>query len=100
MRQKNQRHDFSLRHRQLVVIPGAGHFVPFETPKPFLEALTSFLDETEPADTSEDRFRALLVGGADPDQASEYQALRTAPTGSSSTRTSSSKTNVGRRSAS
>ena len=48
---------------RLVVVPGAGHFLPFEHPEPFLEALTSFLDETVPADTTEERFRDLLLAG-------------------------------------
>jgi pimeloyl-ACP methyl ester carboxylesterase len=48
---------------RLVVIPGAGHFLPFETPEPFLEALTAFLDETQPAHTDEERFRSLLLAG-------------------------------------
>lgn len=48
---------------RLVVIPGAGHFLPFETPGPFLEALTSFLADTVPAHTDEERFRSLLLAG-------------------------------------
>ena len=61
---------------RLVVVPGAGHFLPFERPEPFLEALTAFLDETTPANTSEERFRALLMAGGrlpedDPDAQAE-----------------------------
>lgn len=46
---------------ELVVVPGAGHFVPFETPEPFLEALEGFLDSSEPSHTSEEGFRDLLL---------------------------------------
>lgn len=46
---------------ELVVVPGAGHFVPFETPEPFLDALEGFLDSTEPARTTEAEFRELLL---------------------------------------
>ena len=45
---------------RLVVIPGAGHFLPFDTPAPFLAALTAFLDESEPSHTTEQEYRDLL----------------------------------------
>jgi len=45
----------------LVVIPGAGHFLPFENPGPFLDALETFLGTTEPVQTSEDEFRTLVL---------------------------------------
>jgi pimeloyl-ACP methyl ester carboxylesterase len=45
----------------LAVIPGAGHFLPFERPAEFLAALDAFLASTEPAHTTEDEFRDLVV---------------------------------------
>jgi pimeloyl-ACP methyl ester carboxylesterase len=50
---------------RLVVVPGVGHFVPFEAPDAFLDALTAFLDETEPAHVSEEHVRDLLLGGGE-----------------------------------
>jgi pimeloyl-ACP methyl ester carboxylesterase len=49
----------------LEVIPEAGHFVPFETPGPFLDALLSFIDSTEPANPEEQHFRELVLGRQD-----------------------------------
>lgn len=46
---------------RLVVIPGAGHFVPFEAPEQFLAALTSFLDDSPPSHTTEAEYRELLL---------------------------------------
>jgi pimeloyl-ACP methyl ester carboxylesterase len=46
---------------RLEIVEGAGHFLPFETPGPFLDALTSFLDETEPAHANEARFHEVLL---------------------------------------
>jgi len=46
---------------ELVVVPGAGHFLPFEAPEPFLETLEGFLDATEPSHTTEDEYRDLLL---------------------------------------
>jgi pimeloyl-ACP methyl ester carboxylesterase len=46
---------------ELVIVPGAGHFLPFETPAPFLEALEAFLDAHEPAHTTEEQYRELLL---------------------------------------
>jgi hypothetical protein len=46
---------------RLAVIEGAGHFLPYENPGPFLDALVSFLQETEPAHASEERFREVLL---------------------------------------
>ena len=45
----------------LHVVAGADHFVPFERPAEFLEALLPFIDATEPAKPDEERFRALLL---------------------------------------
>ena len=45
----------------LRVIPGADHFVPFEAPEAFLEALLGFIDDTKPAEPDEERFRELMV---------------------------------------
>jgi pimeloyl-ACP methyl ester carboxylesterase len=45
----------------LRVIAGADHFVPFEAPEAFLEALLGFIDDTKPAEPDEERFRELLV---------------------------------------
>lgn len=46
----------------LAIVPGAGHFLPFEKPTEFLSALTTFLDGRAPAHTSEHEYRDLLVG--------------------------------------
>jgi pimeloyl-ACP methyl ester carboxylesterase len=46
----------------LKIVAEAGHFVPFETPEPFLEALLSFIDSTEAADPHEQHFRELVLG--------------------------------------
>jgi pimeloyl-ACP methyl ester carboxylesterase len=45
----------------LRIIEGADHFVPFERPAEFLDALLTFIDATEPAKPDEARFRALMV---------------------------------------
>jgi pimeloyl-ACP methyl ester carboxylesterase len=45
----------------LRIVPGAGHFVPFEAPEEFLDALVPFLDSTEPADPHEQHFRDLML---------------------------------------
>jgi pimeloyl-ACP methyl ester carboxylesterase len=45
----------------LRIIPGAGHFLPFEQPDEFLDALTEFIGTTAPARTDADRFRSLLL---------------------------------------
>ena len=44
----------------LRIIEGADHFVPFESPKEFLDALVGFIDSTEPAHPDEERFRRLI----------------------------------------
>lgn len=44
----------------LSIIEGADHFVPFESPKEFLDALLNFIDSTEPAHPDEERFRRLI----------------------------------------
>jgi pimeloyl-ACP methyl ester carboxylesterase len=45
----------------LRIIEGADHFVPFEAPAEFLEALLGFIDTTAPAHPDEQRFRALMI---------------------------------------
>ena len=50
---------------RLAVIEGAGHFLPYETPGPFLAALVSFLEETEPANATEERFHEVLLRRSD-----------------------------------
>jgi pimeloyl-ACP methyl ester carboxylesterase len=44
----------------LRIIEGADHFVPFERPAAFLDALLSFIDATEPAKPDDERFRQLM----------------------------------------
>ena len=52
---------------RLVVVPGAGHFLPFDRPQPFLDALETFIAETAPLHTTEQGFRELLLAhSADP----------------------------------
>ena len=46
----------------LRIIDGADHFVPFERPAEFLDALLTFIDASEPAKPDEDRFRTLMRG--------------------------------------
>jgi pimeloyl-ACP methyl ester carboxylesterase len=46
---------------RLAIVEGAGHFLPFEEPAAFLDALVPFLDETEPADATEERFHQVLL---------------------------------------
>ena len=45
----------------LRIVEGAGHFVPFEAPAAFLDALVGFIDAHEPAHSDEERFRTLLL---------------------------------------
>jgi pimeloyl-ACP methyl ester carboxylesterase len=45
---------------RLVIIEGAGHFLPVEQPAAFLEALEDFLATTEPAPADDERLRQLL----------------------------------------
>lgn len=45
----------------LRIVEGAGHFLPFERPEPFLDALSEFIATTEPANTDAARFRDLLL---------------------------------------
>ena len=45
----------------LRIIEGADHFVPFESPAAFLEALLGFIDANEPATPDEARFRDLMI---------------------------------------
>ena len=49
---------------RLVIVPGAGHFLPIEQPTAFLQAFTEFLDTTVPAVLDEDRLRDRLRTGA------------------------------------
>ena len=46
---------------ELVVVPGVGHFLPFEAPEPFLAALRTFLETSEPSHTTEEDYRELLL---------------------------------------
>jgi hypothetical protein len=46
---------------RLAIVEGAGHFLPFEEPAAFLDALVPFLEETEPADATEERFHEVLL---------------------------------------
>jgi pimeloyl-ACP methyl ester carboxylesterase len=46
---------------RLEIVPGAGHFVPFEQPAAFLDAHVDFIDTTEPAQPDETRFRNLMA---------------------------------------
>ena len=50
----------------LAVIEDAGHFLPFERPDQFLDALTTFLDTTEPVQRHEEDFRSLLLARTAP----------------------------------
>ena len=45
-------------------IRGAGHFPQLDRPREFVEAVVSFIDSTEPAQTGPDRLRARLLEGA------------------------------------
>jgi pimeloyl-ACP methyl ester carboxylesterase len=54
----------------LRIVEGAGHFLPFEAPEPFLEALVGFIDSTSPGGTDEARFRALML-----DRSSEKETI-------------------------
>ena len=45
----------------LKIVEGADHFVPFEAPAAFLDALLGFIDTTEPARPDERRFRELMI---------------------------------------
>jgi pimeloyl-ACP methyl ester carboxylesterase len=47
---------------QLEIVAGAGHFLPFEAPGAFLDALVPFLRDTPPVHTTADAFRDLLLG--------------------------------------
>jgi pimeloyl-ACP methyl ester carboxylesterase len=65
----------------LAIVEGAGHFLPFEQPGAFLDALHRFLDGTEPALATEERFHEVLLrrsaeleGPADATGPSEVEA--------------------------
>jgi pimeloyl-ACP methyl ester carboxylesterase len=47
---------------RLVVFPGCGHFPHVEEPLRFVETLTAFIDDTEPAATAAAAYRDLLLG--------------------------------------
>ena len=47
----------------LSIIEGAGHFPHVEEPRRFIEALTVFLDSTEPSSAGVNEFRDLLLAG-------------------------------------
>ncbi len=56
-------------HRQvpdsrLEVFPDAGHFPQLDDPQRFVEVLTEFMDETEPADVDGAEWREMLRSGA------------------------------------
>lgn len=51
---------------RLVVVEGAGHFLPVEQPAAFLAALEDFLATTEPAPADDERLRQLLRTSAAP----------------------------------
>ena len=57
-------HDL-IKGSTLRVIEGADHFVPFERPDEFLDALLSFIDANEPAKPDETRFRNLMIEHAE-----------------------------------
>ena len=46
---------------RLEILPGAGHFLPFEDPAWFTEVLVDFLRTTEPARVDADSFRQTLL---------------------------------------
>jgi pimeloyl-ACP methyl ester carboxylesterase len=48
---------------RLEILPGAGHFLPFEESEWFHRTLTDFLDSTSPATVSVDAMRELLYAG-------------------------------------
>jgi pimeloyl-ACP methyl ester carboxylesterase len=48
---------------RLEILPGAGHFLPFENSEWFTRTLTDFLDSTSPAIVSVDAMRELLYAG-------------------------------------
>lgn len=46
---------------RLEILPGAGHFLPFESPEWFTRTLVRFLDGTRPASNTVDSMRDLLM---------------------------------------
>ena len=48
---------------RLEILPGAGHFLPFENGEWFVEQLVDFIASTEPANVTEESVRDLLVAG-------------------------------------
>jgi pimeloyl-ACP methyl ester carboxylesterase len=49
---------------KIAVLPGAGHFLPFEQPEWFTDVLLDFLDTFEPAHIEHDEFRRALLDGS------------------------------------
>jgi pimeloyl-ACP methyl ester carboxylesterase len=49
---------------KIAVLPGAGHFLPFEQPKWFTDVLLDFLETFEPAHIEHDEFRRALLDGS------------------------------------
>jgi pimeloyl-ACP methyl ester carboxylesterase len=49
---------------KLAVLPGAGHFLPFEQPEWFTEVLLDFFETFEPAQIEHDDFRRALLDGS------------------------------------
>lgn len=51
---------------RLSIIEGAGHFPHAEEPRRFIDALTAFLESTEPSAAGATDFRDLLLAGGRP----------------------------------
>jgi pimeloyl-ACP methyl ester carboxylesterase len=49
---------------RLEIFKGAGHFPHVSEPRRFVEALTSFVSETDPAEVTDEQIRAVLLRGA------------------------------------
>jgi pimeloyl-ACP methyl ester carboxylesterase len=45
----------------LVVLPGIGHFLPTDAAQEFIDELEAFIEASEPAQASDEEFRALLL---------------------------------------
>jgi pimeloyl-ACP methyl ester carboxylesterase len=50
---------------RIAVLPGAGHFLPFEQPAWFTDVLLDFLETFPPAQVEHDMFRQALVAGSE-----------------------------------
>ncbi len=64
----------SIAGSTLRVVEGAGHFLPFEAPAEFLEAVLGFIDATDPAEPDESRFRTLMLEQSEPAEESPWNA--------------------------